>query len=183
MPSIWCALTKRPCHPLITETLDKDEAEKMKWLKSVRIVKKDGVVIGPIDYQGYTTIHLENNYLRLIDASTSYEEEHDCLLVIEKVYQMLLEHPDFNTTRNLYDLLKNYQWRSEFCLLDDFCQEVGYCDVVVCPERERERYAFQNVITLETECYFELTDPEQSIDNSEELVLTVEDFVIFSNRV
>jgi len=183
MPSIWCALTKRPCHPLITETLDKDEIERLRWLKSVRIIKKDGVVIGPEDYQGYPSVQVGNRYLRLIDPSMSYHEEHDGLLVIDKVYQMLLEHPDFNTEKNLYELLKNYYWSSDACYMEDFCEEVGYCDVVVCPYGEEERYSFRNVISPEYECYYELVNPEHSIENSEALVLTIEDFVIFSNRV
>lgn len=182
MPFIWCALTKRPCYLFFSENLDKDESERLRWLRKVRIVRKNGDISEVIDYDGYTTIRVENNEVRLIDPSISFNEDHDGILLIDKVYQMIIDNPNFNSQRNLYELLKNFCWRSDIGLIDDFCPDIGHSDLLVCPPEERERYTFSNILTPVDECYYELVDPELCIENTEDLRMIVEEFVIFSNR-
>ena len=178
--ALWDALTAIPSLPLISESFDKDKRDELKWLNDVKVLYKNGNVSDTIKYDGYTNIRIGNNDVRLIDPSISFDDNHDGLLIIDKVYQMIIDNPNFNSETNLYSHLKNYRWRSDFGLLEDFCQDIGHSDVVVCPPEER--YTFTNVVTTTDECYFELINPESSIENTELLGMIVEEFVIFSNR-
>lgn len=181
--ALWDALTAIPSLPLISESFDKDKRDELKWLNDVKVLYKNGNVSDTIKYDGYTNIRIGNNDVRLIDPSISFDEEHDGMIIIDKVYQILIDNPNFNRQRNLYELLKIFCWRSEFSLIGDYCPDVGHSDLLVCLPSERERYTFSNVVTSADECYYELVDPEMSIENTEVLGMIVEEFVTFCNTV
>ena len=171
----WCALSMTPGYISTDYGLSEEEKEKFDWSSDCVFVDKKGKVT-PTRYGGYSTVSVDGKSSRLLDPSCHFEDEHDGLLVINDVYQLLLSSDNYHLIekKNLYNLLKKFSWRSRHFHLAKFF-EVGCVDLVVAKEEDRQWLT--NCITEEHEYFWCLSDPKTCERNKKRMEMIVEDFI------
>jgi hypothetical protein len=154
------------------------EPKNYTWVRKVRAVLKDGTVTEIGFYTDYGSIIVNDKEYKVIDKTMSPDEiNHDGFIIIDKVYQMLLENQDYYDYiegENLYQLIKDRGCKVGLGLIQKYIHN-QYITITV-PEMKDN--FISPVVEGSDEIYL-FTDPDVCKENYEEIDKIVSLFISY----
>jgi len=119
--------------------------EKMKyydWMNVVRVILKDGSVTDIGFYDDYGRVFVDGKEYKVADITSDLTEiEHDGIIIIDKVYEILSsfkEFPTFISENNLYDKIISKGWQPN---LGNMKKYIFSQHIMVVPEENKNDYS------------------------------------------